>query len=87
METKQRYYVLLEHFNDCTVSVLSRNSLSDCLHYIAKGIKDVTYPSDKDNVTDNLYCFRLFDNNKIEEDSEGNKMPAEILCTDYFYMN
>jgi hypothetical protein len=82
---EKRYSVQLEHWNDAAEIKFECERLEDALRYIANNIEGVEYPSERDNVTSNLYCYRLYDSCKLEDDGDGVMIPSEILYTDYFY--
>lgn len=83
----KRYNVFLDHYNDTIESVFQSDKLEEALRYIADNISGVEYPSEQDNTTDHLYCYRLEDGCKTEDDGEGNMIPSEVFYTDYFYNN
>lgn len=81
----KRYNVYLDHYNDAIESVFKSDNLATALRYIADNIDGVEYPGERDNVTDHLYCYRLYDGRKTEDDGEGTMIPSEVFYTDYFY--
>ena len=76
--------VYLEKYNDEEFIIVSCDKIQDALRYIANNIDGVEYPDGRDNSND-LYCYHLYDSKKTEDDGEGNMVPVEIFCTDYFY--
>lgn len=76
--------VYLEKYNDEEFIIVSCDKIQDALRYIADNIDDVEYQDERDN-SSSLYCYRLYDGEKTEDDGEGNMVPVEIFCTDYFY--
>ena len=80
----KRFMVYLELFNDNSSFIFSSDKLEDALRYIADGIEDLEYPDGRDNSND-LCCYHLYDSKKTEDDGEGNMLPMEVFCTDYFY--
>ena len=80
----KRYLVYLEKYNDEEFIIVSCDKIQDALRYIADNIDGVEYQDEKDNSL-SLYCYRLCDSKKTEDDGEGNMVPVEIFCTDYFY--
>lgn len=80
----KRYSIYLEHFNDNSEVVFKSDKLENALRFIAEFIEDAEYPQNGYNIDNNLYCYRLYDLLKAEDDGDGNMLPSEIFCTDYF---
>ena len=80
----KRYILYLEHFNDASEVVFDSDKIEEALRMIADDVENVEYPKDVDNTDNNLYCYRLYDGLKTEDDGDGNMLPSEIFCTDYF---
>ena len=80
----KRYIIYLEHFNDAIEVVFESDKLEKALRFIANNIENVEYPKYGDNTDNSLYCYRLCDGLKTEDDGDGNMLPSEIFCTDYF---
>ena len=80
----KRYSIYLEHFNDASEVVFESDKLEEALYYIINNIENVEYPKDIDNKDNNLFCYRLYDALRAEDDGDGNMLPSEIFCTDYF---
>ena len=80
----KRYILYLEHFNDASEVVFESDKIEEALRMIADDVENVEYPKDIDNTDNSLYCYRLYDGLKTENDGEGNMLPSEIFCTDYF---
>ena len=80
----KRYIVYLEHFNDASEVVLESDKLEEALRFIADNIENAEYLQNGDNTDNSLYCYSLYDGSKTEDDGDGNMLPSEIFCTDYF---
>ena len=80
----ERYIIYLEHFNDASEVVLESDKLEEALRFIADNIENAEYPQNGDNTDNSLYCYRIYDGLKAEDDGDGNMLPSEIFCTDYF---
>ena len=80
----KRYILYLEHLNDASEVVFDSDKIEEALRMIADDVENVEYPKDVDNTDNSLYCYRLYDSLKMEDDGDGNMLPSEIFCTDYF---